>query len=474
MSMNLKLLEMLADIHKNSRSGIVRIERGPEKKQLVLDKGSLVFAESNLPAEHLVRIMVKLGLLRQAETKEIASLMKEGKTSEEAVLALSSSGMEGLGQGRREQAILILSSLLNRDECGMRFYPGEGLVKYRLNLSLPLPELIIESVRRAVSGRLFLIPSNFLQGNYCAAGTAARGGLDFPLSSAESRAYSLMQQPARAADVASRAIPSETKPEEVIFCLFILGLIAPREPTIQEAENARASDSPDRRLDDMLARFETAGLYEILSVQSDASADVIQAAYYDLARQFHPDRFQSREFPDDVRRKSERVFSLINEAYLTLKTPASRDAYDATRLAKESKVEAELKSRAGGQPADKETAEGLFREGCSLLAGGNYEKAAERLKGSVWLCPDNAAYHHYLGVALSEIPKFRKSAEQHLLKALDLDKTYLNSRLELAKLYIKVDLPRRAELQLRELIRWDPENPKAHKLLDELKSLPSK
>jgi predicted Zn-dependent protease len=42
------------------------------------------------------------------------------------------------------------------------------------------------------------------------------------------------------------------------------------------------------------------------------------------------------------------------------------------------------------------------------------------------------------------------------------------SRLELAKLYIKVDLCRKAELQLQELMRWDPENSEVQKLLTEL------
>ena len=95
-------------------------------------------------------------------------------------------------------------------------------------------------------------------------------------------------------------------------------------------------------------------------------------------------------------------------------------------------------------------------------------QAIDRFKGSAWLCPDKAVYHHYLGVAQSEIPNLRKSAEQSFLKAIEIEKTAAITHLELAKLYVKVNLRRKAEQQLQELLRWDPENKEAHRLLDEL------
>jgi hypothetical protein len=105
--MTAKLLEALLDLHKNKSSGVLRIERNLEKKQLVLNKGQLVFAESNLPEEHLVRIMVKLGILPQIKVKEISSLMKSGKTSEESVFAASGLEVQDVEKGRREQAALL-------------------------------------------------------------------------------------------------------------------------------------------------------------------------------------------------------------------------------------------------------------------------------------------------------------------------------------------------------------------------------
>jgi curved DNA-binding protein CbpA len=470
---NGKLPQILFDLHKDSRSGVLRIERGAEKKQLVLNDGLLVFAESNLPGEHLARIMVKMDLISRAEMNEIASLMKTGKTSEEAILALSSSGMEHLEKGRCEQAIVILASLWAWKECDIRLYSADSLMRYRLNLGLPLPQLMVLSARRAVSDHLISFPSSFWERSFCVAEDSVEKALDYPLNNVESYVYSLLRAPLTAADVLPLVPEADARPEELLQRLFVLGLITTKEPVSQTGESPAATESAlfVLQLDDILLRFQSASLYEILSIPTEASPDEIQAAYHELAKQYHPDRFQSKEFSEDLRAKVERVFASVNEAYITLKDPASRVRYDEERHTKESKVEAELKARAGGHSEDEKTAEVLYRDARILLRKGDFEKAIERLKGCVWLSPEKAVYHHYLGVAMGEIPKFRKSAEQHLLKAIELDSVSSDSHLELAKLYIKVMLPRKASLQLQELLRWDPHNPKAQKLMTELKNL---
>ena len=154
MDINRRLLDILLDLHIKSRSGILRIQRESAKKQLILHNGLLVFAESNQPQEHLAHVMVALDLLPRAKLTDIASSMKTGKTSEEAILALPNSDIENVEKGRREQAIRIVSSLLDWEGCDLRLYPGDGLPPNRMALRMQLPELMIASVRRAVSKRL--------------------------------------------------------------------------------------------------------------------------------------------------------------------------------------------------------------------------------------------------------------------------------------------------------------------------------
>jgi DnaJ-domain-containing protein 1 len=470
---NLRLLDALLDASRRGRSGILRVQRGSAKKQLILNQGKLAFAESNLPEEHLARVLVLMNLLPRAAIGEIAKAMKSGKTSEEAVLAASDSNRHILEEGRREQAIGILASLLTWDDCDVRFYPGDNLIRHQSNLDMALPDILVVSARRAASGRATSVPPDFFGGSFSASRRAAMEGQSFPLDLSEMHAWSLVDGTVRIADLFALVPAGEARPEELFMRLLMLGLIERQTlATAQSGEDSSAgkeSDSSRAHFEQMLTRLESSGPYEILGVKAKASQEEIQNAYHSLAKQFHPDRYQSAEFSADARDKAGRIFSAINESYATLRDPKSRAVYDQHRLRAQSSEEDRLKARTATASDQERMAEAMFREGRDCLARGAFEKAVEHLKGSVWLCPDKPHYHRHLGIAESEIPKYRKNAEQHLLKSIELDCTSMESRLDLVKLYLKAGLPRKAGTQLQEVLRCDPANPEARRLYAEMK-----
>jgi tetratricopeptide (TPR) repeat protein len=470
MDANRKLLEILLDLHDKRRSGILRIQKELIKKQLVLHNGLLAFAESNLPQEHLARIMVAMSLLPRGHLNDIASSMKTGKTSEEAILTLSGLGMQELEKARREQAIVILSSVLGWNDYELRFFPGDSLVRHQLNLGLALPGLIALSARHAASKHLLKAPPQFFSKTFSKADDFAGKASVFPLNRIELYACSLLETPMKAEDIFPLMPAGEAPPEDILHFLFILGMIALSDTGRNEGATAATGTGPDhvaQQLEERLHRFESASLYEMLSIPANANQEEIQTAYHTQAKQLHPDRFQSAQFSQEVRNMAEKVFAHINEAYHTLRTRDSRAEYDRKRSAPKGKKN----DPKTGAESPAETAEALFREGRNLLAKGNLETAVERLKGSVWLCPEKASYHFYLGVAESEIPKLWKDAEQHLLKAIEIEDMSAHSHLALAKLYMKVHLPRKAELQLHQALLWDRDNSEALKLAAELKKL---
>ncbi len=463
------MIDKILELHESGKSGIFRVQKESVKKQLVLKQGRLAFAESSLPEEHLARIAVLKNLLPRAAVPEVASLMETGKTSEEAILKTSNGDEQILQEARREQATAILASMLKWAACEMRFYPGENLVHYRLNLDLALPEILVISARRAASDSVASIPPDFCQGMFSIPQNSPRNAENLPLDSAEYYCFSLAGEKMPIRDLLNLIPAGTVKPEELLLRLEFLGLIEPdAAPEAHDARRTAATDGTDsaiQNLEAMLQRFEAADPYEILGVGTGASAEEIQRAYHELARQYHPDRFQSGQFPAEAQARAEQAFTYINEAYGTLRNPSSRALYDDNRRKKESPVE----NRSSAGSAEKDQAEVIFREGRACLARGDFEKAIEHLKNCVWLSPENARYHRYLGIAQSESPKHRKSAEQHLVKSSELEPFSIESRLALAKLYLKVSLPRKAEMQLREVLSLDPENREAHRLSEELK-----
>jgi curved DNA-binding protein CbpA len=461
------IVQPLMELHSSHGSGIFRIERASVKKQLVVKEGRLVFAESNVPQEHLAKIMVALNLLPKNSLKEITALMKSGKTSEAAIFEDGHADAPNVKKGRHEQALVIIASTLEWTNAAMRFFPGDNLVPYQLNLNLALPELLGEAARRAVKHRRMAFSPEQLDGDVVLLESLHRKGMPFPLNKEEFFACSLLSEKMRTADLISLIPTGEASPEELLMRLMILGII--------KFEPKPSSDSESNTLileiEEMLQHFETASAYNILSVKTDADLAEIQAAYHELAKRFHPDRFQSKGFSAQDRAKAERVFTFINAAYSTLRNPASRAIYDETRLAKESKVVSALKAKTAAKSEEEAQVEALFREGRQSLAGKNFEKAVEQLKSCVWLRPKKANYNYYLGLAESQLPGLLKSAEQHFLKAIELESMSADSHLELAKLYMKVMLPRKAEIQLQEVLRWDPGNAEANNLLSDMENL---
>jgi curved DNA-binding protein CbpA len=465
------LIETLLETAKTSCSGVIRFERGPSKKQLVLRSGLVTFAESNAPEEHLVRVLVEMNLLKRTQVAEVAKLMKAGKPVEEAVQGCSKLDDAGLLSGAREQAATILASVFGWTDFEMRFFPGENLVRRKIDLSLPVPELVLEAVRSAVSSRLVPGLNKPLQGWVSLPKATRADLLGLPLNGAEAFAFSQVREMMPVENLLPLLPAGDAKPEDLVRRLVLSGLVCledapPATDVAQEAGCAELVATAD--LEEMLQRFEVANHYEILSVAADATEEEIKQAYHELAKRYHPDRFQTEAYSGAIRSLVGKVFTFVTGAYTTLSDPAARAAYEDTRLKKESQVEATLQARAATDTEQEKMAETLFRAGRQSLTLCDYEKAVQQLKECVWLRPSVARYRHYLGLAQAEIPRLRKEAEQNLLKALELDDTSVDSRLALAKLYTKCNLPRRAEIRLHEVLTWDPGNQEAQSLLNQL------
>jgi tetratricopeptide (TPR) repeat protein len=471
MSNRSKLPEVLLNLADEKQSGVFRAQRANAPRQLIFKDGAIAFAESNQPDEHLAHIMVSMGFLKQSDLREIVSLMKQGKNSEEAVFSVHPSDGESINKAIYEQVIVVLSSLLSWDDFDMRFFPGENLIKNRRNMALNVPEMLVFSTRSAVSKHLISVPRGFLDGTITTNKGCAELRMKLPLDDAESYAYTRAHDKISAKELLPLISANGSTPEDVLLRLYALGLLVAeksQEAPAGDDSKPAVADEFGILVEDMLVRFESASLYEILSINSDADINKIQAVYHDLAKQFHPDRFQSDNVPDSIRSGVEQVFAHINKAYMTLKDPDLRAEYDQERLEKGDNAADSIKSKTSTGAEEEKMIKALFRQGQKSLGKGDFERAVKELKSCVHLRPDNASYNYYLGLAESEIPGLYKSAEQHLLKAIEVESIPVNAQIAMVKLYLKVGLPRKASGLLDELLRWDPGNPEVNSLRGEI------
>lgn len=223
-------------------------------------------------------------------------------------------------------------------------------------------------------------------------------------------------------------------------------------------------------LDQYLQRIEKGDThYDTLGIDPKGDLSSIKALYFSLAKQFHPDRHH-RESPETMKRVQS-AFTALSQAYEILRSPESREAYNA-KMYKE--IEAREKRREAGvadaDPADRNAESGLdnFEEGLSLLNDDEPEAAIVYLARAVHYSPQNALYHAYYGVALSSDPKQRHKAESEIQTGVKLDPTNTKIRMMLVEFLVDNNMMKRAEGELRRFLEVVPGNKEATAMLNRI------
>jgi curved DNA-binding protein CbpA len=124
--------------------------------------------------------------------------------------------------------------------------------------------------------------------------------------------------------------------------------------------------------------------YDILGVAPDAHASVIQAAFFQLAKRWHPDRLG----PDlaDVKDLATRVFARMSEAHQILSDPSRRKEYD------------DVRKDGGGSAEEQEQVQRVvravtaFQKAEVFVKRNNTSAALEEAKKALELDPTQADY----------------------------------------------------------------------------------
>jgi curved DNA-binding protein CbpA len=128
----------------------------------------------------------------------------------------------------------------------------------------------------------------------------------------------------------------------------------------------------------------SADYYELLGVAPDAIPSVIQAAFFQLAKKWHPDRLG----PDmaDVRDLANKVFARMSEAHQVLSDPSRRKEYD------------DLRKEGGGSAEEQEQVQRVLRAATAfqkaevLMKRNNTLAALEEARRALELDPSQADY----------------------------------------------------------------------------------
>jgi len=512
--------DLIREIAHKTSSGLLRFSRGKSIKAVFFEAGAPTFAISNLANEQLDYRLMKEGLvtLEQVErAKELAG------TTQRLGPALVEMGVLEDGQMRKLVCDQVIGIILSVFEWTQGEYSFDERIRaaHEVTLSLGAEDILLDGARHAADIQQvadMLVPQHAVVLKSKTNGLYTDSGRLIPL---ESYILSRIESPTAVSEVGALSGLGDADAHRAVCVLVAAGFLKllDRDKEDEEDMAAREADESLGRVREEVVRklhfSNSADFYDVLGVTRQATTAEIKAAYYHLAKKYHPDRYHQRD-SGDLRNKLEALFALITQAYDTLSQPAERVGYD-DRIRKASGTLAHPLPRtshlAAPEPAVKEPrtpdgerlggsgpkpsngqpvnsgslpptpvespdaeqiastptkggpqlppaqmAELCYQQGRVRFERKEYHAAVHLLREAIKLDPSRAPYHYHLGIALIRNPRTRRDAEQHLSKAAELEPYNAQIRVKLGLLYKEAGLSKKAEHFFREALQMDPEN----------------
>lgn len=509
-----KLLpDLIREIAHKNASGLLRLSRGKAIKAIFFESGTPTFAISNLTNEQLDNKLIKEGLVTFDQIERAKE--RDGKAHRLGP-ALVDMGLLQEAQMRKLVSQQVMGIILSLFEWIEGDYSFDSRIRtaHEITLGLNADDVLLEGARHAAEIEQVaeaLVPHDGVVLKSKSNKLSTDSGQLIPL---ESYILSRIESPITVNEVGAMSGLADADAHRAICALVAAGFLKllGRDQESDEAPAAEADDSSERLSEDVARKLHfatTADYYDILGLTRQASSAEIKAAYYHLAKKYHPDRHHQRD-TTDLRPKLERLFALITQAYDTLSQAAERAAYDERIRARsgsltgtaskaaaadgshDNRVNPEPHTPSGdlsstnGRRSDSDplprtpeapvtetvsgtrkaqsdmtpaqTAELYYQQGRARFERKEYHAAVHLLREAIKLDPNRAPYHYHLGIALIRNPRTRRDAELHLSKAAELEPYNAQIRVKLGLLYKEAGLIKRADHYFREALQMDPDN----------------
>jgi len=487
---------VIRTLHRERESGILEISRGSVSKRIFFGEGEMVFAQSSMSSDRLGEFLVRQGRMTRSQLADASNKKRAtGQMLGVTLVSLGLLGAEELQETVEAQIRAIICSLFAWENGNRQFDHFPKSFTPTLELDLPTIPIILEgtrqvrdaeTIRRALgdlnrvvsysrdpwvhahaanltpvegfvlsrvdgqcslSDIVAITPLDDDETLRCLYGLVSSGFLEFGAKTRAIREKEVRRMPIerfhRSASTARPAATPSPKPERVTFT---------------EEEWRLRSEIGEKH-----AAVSRGSFYQWLGVQRDATEADIRKAYAAAIKKFHPDRCAAPAL-SDLRNELGEIVRKLMEAYGILSDPTARRRYDNSLQTEAPRGEnVEPASAPTSVPVQREDtpaeklAQNYYREATRSFQRADFHRTMTLMEEAVALDP-KAAYHRLLGKALGKNPKWRKSAEEHFQKALDLEPFDFESYLGLADLYETAGLASRAKAMLSRALELDPGN----------------
>ena len=501
--LNKKLVaDLIREIAEKRLSGRLTLSQEKSVKTILFDAGEPISVSSNLPAEQIDHKLIKDGRATRGLVESARRRENDSDLLGRALVEIGVVSEEVMWEYQREIAVEIIKSLFEWEDGKYEFEPFESV--YGLALDLSSSDCILMGTRH-VSDRKCVADAYAPTDGRIQAASLDTGHFAFSarLNTLESYILSRINVPTRVGDVSALVGMPEGETVQAICALTALGLarvVGPCEDVVEESKQdslARTLAGIDRKIQ----LFATASFYDVLGVPKIATTAAINKAFNGLKEML---AFQRSLHPDnrELHSKLDLLLAKMKEAHATLSDPDKRRLYDmpASRKTAQSGAACERGEAASIKNSNQATAQPQpvrpnnpqiinlpqqaaqrYQQGRSRYEQKDVHAAEHLFREAVRLDPSQPHYHYHLAVTLMILsqarhehkhhegchvtcnlggslvsnPRVRYEAEQHLLRAAELDPSNVKVRLTLGLLYKEAGLAKKAENSFREALMLD-------------------
>jgi curved DNA-binding protein CbpA len=453
----------LRDIFFNKKTGRLIYRRGEVLKYFFFQNGALIQVKTNQPDERLGEVLFKLERIPKDAHVQIDDFIEPNKNLGEVLRSRGVISEDDLAEALSHQLRETILNVFPYFDAEINFQEHQGFAGEVDESRTSVPLLIEYGIRRMQTNPLIQ------------AGLARKT----PVPGRKTYAYLLtaeekdILEKVNGTDTAEVILRTLTVPPDnfwkSLYLFYCLGIIdfegqgheaLPKERPEKPVSSVSRPDLPPQ-IAEMLALRDTLPemtFYQILDIPKTATEEEVKKAYFQMARKFHPDRFE-RKIAAEFKAQIDEVFDAITNAYRVLSNKDTRRLYDAKSGSVSVQEDAQDSLR---------KAEIKFRQGKTLYAQGRFDEAIAYLEEAVRVKKDKGDYFLLLAMAESKLHAYVKKAEGDFLKAVQLEPWNPEGYMGLGMLYKAEGLQTRAIKQFEKALEADHDHAAAREALEEL------
>ena len=471
------LIAVLRFLHEKTKTGILHLRRNDQEKSIYLKEGGIIFAISGYVDDRLGEILLKLGRITLDQYERSVEELKKGKKRQGAILVelgyMSPGDLIWAVKFQVKEAIVSTFTWVDGQ---YEFIEGDPPAGEVITLHMGVANLIFEGIKRVndwtrLSNGLPLLdkpirittnPMDLFQ--------------DIDLEDRERAIIEKIDGKKSIRDIFRLSDLNAFETLKVLYFLIRLGMVEVIEEEGIDSQTEAGKGAVDAEVEPVdkelglkrqkiIDEYNSQGgkdHYQILGLKRGASRDEAKKAYFQLAKEYHPD-IHYQEGMGEMGEMLEAIFTRITEAYDVLSVDNTKKEYDLYSVISKHERRKPKEEKSNVRSLSQ------YKRGLEAFKKGDLKEALYSVEWAIRIEPTKPAYYTLLGKILSLIPGRVKDAENSFTKAMELEPSNSENYIGLGLLYKKGGMRLRAIKILEEVLVWDPENLDAKKELDALR-----